>query len=114
MRQENYTAEEQARIFGNVTGGALDDLLEQADMGKGLGDVDTHIEEALAQLPEEDFLCAELEELRKFASKLRGQNKAAVLELVAKMADKLQALRNDMEEADSELDKALKFIRGTE
>lgn len=104
------TPQEHYRMHGCLAPEHTEEALDAIEACDALGAIDGYIKEAKAQFPEEDFLQEPIDELRKLAEPMRGENKAKLIAL----ADKLQALQvstfHESEYGIDELKKALKEL----
>lgn len=112
--RDNLSAEEQFRIFGSVQGDALVQLLDEAALAEGTCGAAEQVQEAMACFPDEDFLEAEILELREWAKSKRGQNKAEFLDLIDRINKTMADMRASADHGLDELKKARNTLIGAE
>jgi hypothetical protein len=103
---------EEFTINGTLSPNSIDALLDSSDQLGRVVNVDSHIHEALANLPAEDFLSSQVEELNDLLSNLRGKNKEKLQHILENINDALQCQFNSSDYASHELNTALKTIKG--
>ncbi len=104
MTWTNLTASEELRLTGAVTGERLEKLLDCEAQVEKLDDVGTHIDEAISQLPEEDFIEEHKQRLMKLRNRLRGTNREELDSILGDLEDLISEVTNAADYGRSELD----------
>ncbi len=78
----NLSNNEYYKLNGSLSSDRIEALLDLDGLMEFVSGTHYYLEEAQGQFPEEDFLCGVVNKLHKLADKLRGDNKAAVLDIV--------------------------------
>lgn len=110
------TDEEQFRVTGTLTPDRIEPLL---DLKQRLGDeaqssVIIHMQEAMAQFPDEDFLETIMGQLTVLTSHLRGSNKDLAVTILEALRVEQETIACATEYAIDEMHKAVTVLRGTE
>lgn len=106
MTWTNLTASEELRLTGAVTGERLEKLLDCEAQVEKLDDVGTHIDEALAQFPKEDFIGEHKKRLLVLRNKLRGDRRAELDEILEALDDLAGEITNSADYGREELNLA--------
>lgn len=85
----NATASELFRLNGTLPQDHIERLLELEEVVGHASGMVTHIDEAAAQFPNEDFLGEVIDELHELAKGMRGLNRAKLNALATKL-DEIQ------------------------
>lgn len=107
LYSSNMTHEEFYRVNGTLTPERIDSMFEKCDEAEAWQDLTPCIQEAHSCFIEEDFLQKEILKLQAFAKRLRGDNKAELLQLIEDMEGEITQAIASAEYGVSELNKCL-------
>ncbi|MGF6599818.1 hypothetical protein P3T23_004552 [Paraburkholderia sp. GAS448] len=100
------------RLNGTMSEERIVALLDGEAAAPDLGSVVCDLGEAKAGFPAEDCASALLEGMQKLAKRMRGDNRAALLELVGELEQLQTSLANDADYGRDKLDAAIRAIDG--
>lgn len=110
MLPANLTPREYFRIHDKLETAHIECLLDAMDDADEAPDGRAYIQEAKANLPEEDLLSAVLDKLNDLAKHVRGDNKVSAEALIESLTQIQSELNNAAEEAKDNLNKAEKEL----
>lgn len=108
----NFSAEEEYRVTGTVTGDRLVALLDAHANADRYDSIEAHMQEAYDQFPDEDFLEGHKQRLIDLRRNLRGANREALDRIIEALDDLAMTTFYAADYGRSELRLALKTIRG--
>jgi len=111
----SLTAEENYRINGVLTTFQIEECLDALESVERIPDIDSHIQEASVQYPEEDFLADIISNIQTIADRLRkGDNKDDLNEQIEALTELQSSVNQSAEQGRDELDKARKEMEAME
>lgn len=105
-----FTPEEHYKLNGSLTPEQLDELFDAADRLSELGGIETYIDEAQGQYPEEDFLADDIADLQAIAKNMRGTNRQLLLDAIEALEQKALDVGRSAEYGREELAKAAALL----
>ena len=112
LNRSILTISEEFQMFGEITGSRAEEAMNAIVMGENVPSIKAHIDEACAMFPDEDFTAEIIIEMRGLAKRIRGENRAEMLQLIEKLEAKNEEVWQAAEYGVDELKKALKVISG--
>lgn len=110
----NMCAEEEYRLTGTLCHKSIEYVLDETAKVQKYRDslytIEAKIEEAQAQLPQEDMLSEPLTQLKKLLGTVRGDNKVALASVIEKLEEIASETIRATEYGNSELNDALRQI----
>jgi len=108
----NMTPREAFNQFGTLPESMIDSLINTQEAADQTSGVCPNIEETLTQYPGEDFIesAGVFDDLRAIARSVRGDNKAAILNVIEKLEALQLCIARQSEYGKSELNNALNDI----
>lgn len=110
MLPANLTPREYYRIHDKLEAAHIDCLLDSLDQVSEYPDGRAYIQEAKANLPQEDLLGTVIYELTTLAKQVRGSNRVGVHALLRSVREIQEDLIRSSEEAQDNLNKAEKGL----
>lgn len=108
----NLTPSETYQMYGSLTRGQIEDLLESSSYVDSVSDAAGYVDEGMSQFPAEDFLEDLKSRMVALSKNLRGANKEELLAIIGSLDDIAQNTFNSSEYGREELKKALTVING--
>jgi len=108
----NLTSREALNLFGTLPADHIERLIDIEEAQESARGVAPYIEEAITCFPGEDFIESEgvLDDLRKIAKTVRGDNRVAILAVIEKLEGVQLGTARQAEYGVSELRNALREI----
>lgn len=106
----NMTAKEEMLLTGQVSKERLEALIEKSEALEAMEGIDSHIEEAMGQYPDEDFLEKHRDQLIQLRNKLRGSSRETMDAILESLDDLAQITSYASEYGMSELHEAKRIL----